>query len=246
MVLFTSHPAKEAARKQVGATVEETQRIYRALLTDIFSKVNEAQKFGDFDLIIASDRGDLPNLRKASTALSSPIRFQFFAHQHHSFDEKFKQALQNAFSNGYEQVMIIGNDIPDLTPELLHSAFQQLNTNDVVVGPATDGGFYLLGLTEFRHDFFNDIHWCGNGVFRQLLSNLHLHNLSIALLTYLGDIDSHAELKAWVCQQITQSTLLYLLLSALLRRCPICFYYTHPFLTRRHINRRIWQKPPPR
>jgi len=80
---------------------------------------------------------------------------------------------------------------------------------------------------------------------QQLLANLHQHHRTAVLLTPLGDIDSHAELKAWLCEQSTHRTLLYLLLSALLRRCPLCFDYAHPFLTRRHITRRIWQKPPP-
>lgn len=245
LILFTSHPEKEAARKQVGATVEDTRKIYRALISDILRKIASAQQACGFDLIIASDAGDLPNLRQANHALPYPVDFQFVEHRQHTFEGKFKQALQTTFARDYEQVVIIGNDTPDLTPEMLENAFRQLHTHEAVVGPAPDGGFYLLGLTDYRPGYFAGIDWCSGSVLQQLLANLHRHHQIPLLLTPLGDIDSHAELKAWLCEQASRTTLLYLLLSALLRRCPLCFDYTHPFLTHRHLTRRIWQKPPP-
>jgi len=246
LILFTSHPDKEAERKQVGATVEDTRQIYRALISDILRKIDSAQQECNFDLIIASDAADLPNLRQANAILPRPIEFQFIEHQHHTFQDKFNRALQTAFSQDYEQVVIIGNDTPDLTPEMLENAFRQLHTHQAVVGPAPDGGFYLLGLCRFQPELFNGIRWCSGQVLTQLLKNLRYQNISHTLLIPLADIDSHAELMTWIYQQTGDIPLLYLLLSALLRHCPPCFDYTHPFLTQRHRTRRIWQKPPPR
>jgi len=69
-----------------------------------------------------------------------------------SFGERFANAIEGVFAEGYENVAAIGNDCPTLTPGLLLGAARRLETNGLVLGPAMDGGVYLLGISNNAYD----------------------------------------------------------------------------------------------
>lgn len=96
-------------------------------------------------------------------------------------------AFQDAFKQGYEKVAIIGSDLYDLTPEYINEAFDKLNTNDVVIGPAEDGGYYLLGLTKVYPEIFQNKAWGTETVRAATLNDLKKQN--VFLLPVLNDVD---------------------------------------------------------
>lgn len=119
-----------------------------------------------------------------------------------TFGERYSNAFQQVFNKGYDKVISIGNDCPGLTKGLLLNAAQKLSIYDVVVGPARDGGAYLIALTKsvFDEEKFSKLQWKSS----HLLSNLHEYTDSfrgrIASLISLSDVDSSTELWRSVLQ----------------------------------------------
>lgn len=101
--------------------------------------------------------------------------------------EKMKHAFSSNFDNYFKKVVIIGTDLPDIDTDTIEKAYQLLDTNDVVIGPAEDGGYYLLGMNRFIPEVFNDVEWSTPKVLNQTLGKLK--HKSVALLDKKNDID---------------------------------------------------------
>ena len=105
---------------------------------------------------------------------------------------RMAHSFQGAFSAGARRAVIIGTDCPGLTSEILAQAFSALADCDLVLGPAWDGGYYLIGLTEPRPSLFLDIAWGTASVLQQTLARAHA--LTIRQLPTLHDIDRPEDL----------------------------------------------------
>jgi rSAM/selenodomain-associated transferase 1 len=108
--------------------------------------------------------------------------------------ERMFEAFNWGFSQGYKEVLIIGTDCPGITPIILESAFDLLINNDAVIGPAADGGYYLLGIKKSSPDLFNGIDWGSDVVFKQTTSRLDSAGYSFSVLQELRDIDRPEDL----------------------------------------------------
>ena len=111
--------------------------------------------------------------------------------------DRMARAFQSAFASGIEQAVIIGSDCPQLDADRLSQAFRSLQTHDLVLGEATDGGYYLIGLRQFVADLFVGIDWSTERVLQQTLEIAKRLSLSIALLEPLTDIDRPEDLPIW-------------------------------------------------
>lgn len=110
--------------------------------------------------------------------------------------EKMEAAFVVAFAQGYTGVIIIGSDCPQLTQDLLEQAFEKLQTHDVVLGPAVDGGYYLLGMKKLQQAFFQNKRWSTEHVFADTMQDVARLQLSCFLLPRLTDIDHVEDLGA--------------------------------------------------
>jgi rSAM/selenodomain-associated transferase 1 len=108
--------------------------------------------------------------------------------------ERMNNAFSSAFKNGYDRMVIIGTDCPQLNAEIIMNAFAYLNKYDVVIGPAEDGGYYLLGLRHPCLQIFEDIHWSTDTVFDETAKKCIGLQLSYVLLPVLNDIDDEMDL----------------------------------------------------
>lgn len=104
--------------------------------------------------------------------------------------ERMKHAFEIVFNKGFKQAIIIGTDCAELNANIIVQAFDALSKYDVVIGPATDGGYYLLGLKEMQYDLFTNISWSTPFVLTQTKSILQQNNLSYHELSMLSDIDT--------------------------------------------------------
>jgi len=112
------------------------------------------------------------------------------------------RALADAFRQGFETVVIIGSDIPDITTDIMQHAFELLKHIDLVLGPAGDGGYYLIGVhrNTFRHwdpQLFSDISWGTESVLPQTLRIAERLGLDYSLLDTLNDVDRPEDLSVW-------------------------------------------------
>ena len=107
--------------------------------------------------------------------------------------KRMKNAFQEGFRNGYKNIIIIGSDLYDLQREDLEKAFQLLQEKDAVIGPATDGGYYLLGMNQLFPEVFEDKEWGTSSVLENTLKDLKGKN--IALLEARNDVDYYSDIK---------------------------------------------------
>lgn len=118
--------------------------------------------------------------------------------------DRLTQAFQTAFEQGQQRVVAIGTDCPDLGMSQLSAAFSHLHQADLVLGPATDGGYYLIGLQRWLPEVFQGIDWGSEQVLQQTLAIAQSLQLAVALLQPLTDIDRPENLPLWHTMRGTQ------------------------------------------
>ncbi len=111
---------------------------------------------------------------------------------------RIKKALSTVFQN-HNRAIIIGADCPEITKRTISQCQQYLEKNDVVINPATDGGYVMLGLNKFENyeQLFNEINWGSSTVYSQTIKNIEQLNLNYATLPPLRDIDLPKDLIVW-------------------------------------------------
>ncbi len=110
--------------------------------------------------------------------------------------KRMQLAFQTAFRDA-EKVVIIGSDCASLTSELIVQAFAQLDRFDVVLGPALDGGYYLLGMRQFIPSLFENIAWSTATVLDETIKKGMTEGHSYFLLPELSDIDYAEDWEQW-------------------------------------------------
>lgn len=109
--------------------------------------------------------------------------------------EKLQRAFARAFGQGEDKVVVVGTDCPDLTTAHIHRAFELLDESDLVLGPAEDGGYYLLGLNRLENNLFASIPWGTAEVLQVTLYKARLLGLKTILLEQLSDVDRPGDLR---------------------------------------------------
>lgn len=111
--------------------------------------------------------------------------------------DRMEGAFVRVFSGDIEQVLLIGSDIPGLTTGVIEEAFTSLLTNDAAIGPADDGGYYLIGFRKntFFPGIFHDMAWSTSAVFRETTDRLHEVSRKVHLLPELTDVDTVEDLR---------------------------------------------------
>jgi rSAM/selenodomain-associated transferase 1 len=121
---------------------------------------------------------------------------------------RMDQAFARVFSSDVNEALLIGSDIPGLTAEIIEEAFTSLRTNDAVIGPADDGGYYLIGFRKntFTPGIFHDMVWSTKNVFRTTLERLLDASRTVHILPELTDVDTIEDLKTLLSQAGDQAS----------------------------------------
>lgn len=107
---------------------------------------------------------------------------------------RMQNAFQDGFDSGFEKIIIIGSDMYDLSQEDIEKAFAKLEDHDYVVGPAEDGGYYLLGMTNFKKELFENKAWGTDTVLSHTLEDVKTENHF--LLEAKNDVDLYEDIKS--------------------------------------------------
>lgn len=197
LVLFTLAPRADAARKDFGPTTAggAGERFVAELIRRTV-EVLEASGSGEV-LLCAPAGGGLPETGR--TVL--PQRGADFGH-------RFTAALEDAFACGHDQVVIVGNDSPELSPARVRAAVAHLNEDPAraVLGPTPDGGFYLLAISRrcfetIGPDRFSRLPWCGRETLPALEAELAALRIPALRLDPMRDLDRVADVESWLRQQ---------------------------------------------
>lgn len=111
-----------------------------------------------------------------------------------NFGERMQNAMAAGFEMGYENVIILGSDCIELSSSLIDEAFRALQTVDCVIGPATEGGYYLIGLRVLQDFLFQDKTWNNPDLLLDTILDLQNAQMSYRLLPTLNDIASKKDL----------------------------------------------------
>ncbi len=109
--------------------------------------------------------------------------------------ERMQHAFEHGFAQGYQRICIIGSDCYELSTAVIEQAFEQLATHDVVIGPSTDGGYYLLGMNREQPTLFENKAWSTASVKEATIRDIDQMGLRWFELPTLTDVDEEDDLK---------------------------------------------------
>jgi rSAM/selenodomain-associated transferase 1 len=110
--------------------------------------------------------------------------------------ERMKNAFKNGFNAGYERIVLIGSDLPDINNTHIEAGLHKLKNHDIVFGPAEDGGYYLIGLSKMNTSVFENKPWSQDNLLEETLSELKENRVTFSTLETLNDIDTFEDLIA--------------------------------------------------
>lgn len=186
LIIFIKNTVAGKVKTRLAATlgVEKAMAVYDLLLNHTLQNVQSiaADKYIFYDSYIdMNDRWD-------NSAFYKKLQ------KGDDLGQRMSNAFKHLFENGYGEIVIIGSDCPELTAHLIQKAFDELPGSDAVIGPARDGGYYLLGMKKFYCELFENIEWSTNKVLSQTLLICDRLGLSTSLLPELADIDTEDDL----------------------------------------------------
>ncbi|MCY7350867.1 MAG: TIGR04282 family arsenosugar biosynthesis glycosyltransferase [Cytophagaceae bacterium] len=197
LLVFIKNPRAGYVKTRIAQELgdEKALRIYQLLLTST-RQTTEGLPFRKFlfysDFVDETDEWNSPNYEKKV--------------QHGpTLGDRMNDAFQKVLAEkGVTRAIIVGSDCPELSGSLLIKAFIALETHDFVIGPARDGGYYLLGMKQVEGKIFRNKTWSTASVLRDTLDDLGRLNKSFYLLPVLSDVDTVADLPAEMLDQITR------------------------------------------
>ncbi|MCP5046429.1 MAG: glycosyltransferase, partial [bacterium] len=199
LILFTRYPEPGSTKTRMIPKLgtDGAAELQRQMTRHIVSRVTEFTALDPTPLEIRFDGGN-----KNLMAVWLGAGFDYSFQGKGDIGLRMGRALEDGFGDGYDTVVIIGSDIPDITADIIHKAFEGLKNQDLVLGPAVDGGYYLIGMhkstfIQANPRLFNEIRWGTDGVLSHTLAVAEELRLSYLLLDTLNDVDRPEDLAVW-------------------------------------------------
>jgi len=192
ILLFLRAPEKGRVKTRLAAPLGDdvTLSLYRSFVEDITAMLTRT----GYPVVLYGHPAD--KLGDISSWLGThlPCRPQ----TGNTLGARMANAFSAAFSEGFEKAVLIGSDIPDLPPRIIHDALCALDREGAALGPAADGGYYLIAFraSAFLPEAFENISWSTGKVLEQTLAAFEKHNTPVRLLTPWQDIDTIEDLEA--------------------------------------------------
>lgn len=190
LIIFTREPVpgKTKTRLMPAFTPEQCAEFHKCFLKDISKEMKDL----DADLFVAYTGGKPAFLRKTFRRAFRDGRA--FEQLGDDFGERMENAFRKVLCLGYDKAVLIGTDIPELRAETIENAFDSLDDSEIVLGPTADGGYYLIGMKEVRHEAF-DVRLYGIGtVFDETMESIRGAGLSVSQVKVYSDIDEAGDL----------------------------------------------------
>ncbi|MBW4685411.1 MAG: TIGR04282 family arsenosugar biosynthesis glycosyltransferase [Komarekiella atlantica HA4396-MV6] len=194
LIIFTRYPEPGKTKTRLIPALGNlgAANLQRQMTEYTIFQVRELQKVAAISVEVRFSGGDL-QLMQDWLGLSLVYQPQGEG----DLGSRMARSLFDAFESGAEEVMIIGTDCPGVNAQILATAFEQLQAFDLVLGPAIDGGYYLIGLRQPIRELFVNIEWGTAQVFQKTVEIAHLLNLSPVYLLTLADVDRPEDLPVW-------------------------------------------------
>lgn len=189
LIIFVKNPELGKVKTRLASTIgdEKALEVYKLLL----EKTHLETASLDVDKVVYySNRVDCDDLWNEG-AFTKGVQAQG------DLGAKMTSAFQEAFEEGFERVCVIGSDAYDLTQSHIESAFEKLLNANAVVGPAKDGGYYLLGMSRLYQEVFQNKSWSTDSVYNDTIEDFESLGLNYHVLPTLSDVDTEKDLGTW-------------------------------------------------
>ncbi len=185
LMIFTRNPELGKCKTRLAATIGDQAAldIYKFLLQHTVEITQNLQATKEVHYSVKVRDNDIWNS-------------EIYTKKQQSGDhlgKRMENAFQNGFTEGYENIVIIGSDIYDLNQKDIENAFAALETHNYVIGPAQDGGYYLFGMKSLNSRVFRNKEWGTDTVLKDTLIDLETEN--VKLLEERNDIDYYEDIK---------------------------------------------------
>ena len=197
LILMTRVPIPGKTKTRLMDTLSGTQcaELHMNFLEDLLTTLQHLQK--DCNLFLTYT----PENSFFIIEDLIPNHITTFPQQGGDLGDKMYGAIQYVFAKGYEKVILIGSDTPDLSVGDIQKAFALLDQKDVVLGPTYDGGYHLVGMKNSVHPIFQlNEKWGGKTVFESTIGLCNHLDLSVGLAAKYRDIDTKEDLFAFMRQ----------------------------------------------
>ena len=185
LIIFVRNPEKGKVKTRLAATMgaEKALAIYIELLahTRAITTAVHAAKF-----VYYADKIEQDDLWNGAAVVKK-------LQGNYDLGGKMKEAFSVLFEAGFEKVMIIGSDCLELSTLIIEQAFDLLDEKEVVIGPASDGGYYLLGMKKLLPAIFENKQWSTDVVLQQTIADIQKEHISYHELITLTDIDTEED-----------------------------------------------------
>lgn len=186
LIIFYKNPKPGKVKTRLAATVGDEKAL------SIFEKLALHTKtitapLGIDKIVFYSEAIDLMDIWPNATYLKA-------MQQGEDLGARMKNAVMAGFETGYTSICVIGTDCYELTEHIIRDAFENLRSTDAVIGPARDGGYYLVGMNEPHPDIFDNKKWSTDSVLPDTLADFRSLGLKYVKLQELSDVDTEDDL----------------------------------------------------
>ncbi len=187
LIIFTRNPELGKVKSRLAQGVGEQNAL------DIYIQLLEHTR--DVVIQIDCERWLGYSVAVRQDDLWDNTLFTKFKQEGEDLGARMENAFNQAFAQGHNKVLIVGSDLYDLKPRHIQEAIDALDGNDLVIGPAQDGGYYLLGMKMIHPAVFRNKDWGTESVYKDTLKDLK--TAKIHTLEILNDIDYASDLKPY-------------------------------------------------
>ena len=194
VIVFVKAPRSGTVKTRLARTIgnQAACDIYRALVASVLRTVSS---FPTVQVHFSPD--------DALSDIAPWLRPGWSAHPQGPGDlgQRMLRAFAHSFDRGVSKVIIIGSDCPEITLRDIDQASDALSSYSLVLGPATDGGYWLIGLTKSEPALFEEITWSSRHVLAQTLARATALGMRVHLLRTLSDIDTAEDWERYQCSK---------------------------------------------
>ena len=195
IIVFTRFPIEGKVKTRLAKNMGNKFAVsfFRACAEHTFKELLKVEEMGSDLFLFCSEENEIEQVMKWAGN-----NFKYNSQQGSDLGIKMYNAFSTVFKEGYKKVIIIGTDAPDVSMNLMQSAISVLDNYSVVIGPANDGGYYLLGFKSKLIDLFSGIEWSTDSVFDNTIEKLNHSKTNYFMLDRLTDIDTVEDLQYWL------------------------------------------------
>ncbi len=189
--MFLKRPVPGQVKTRLAAEIgdEQAARLYAAFVADLADRFRTT---GDRRILCYSP-DDEPARDYALTLAGAD--YEIWPQPDDALGQRMQAYFAHAVEAGAQPTVLIGSDSPNLPQDYVETAFESLQTNDTVIGPAADGGYYLIGQSKIQSGIFDRIDWSGPRVLHQTVERIAAAGNTLSVLPPWYDVDTSDDLQ---------------------------------------------------